>query len=252
MAARLSTEEMADLAALADGTLPAGRRSEVEARVAASPELQKLLERQRRSVVATQTLASDEVSASLRAAVDRRRVARLPRRLLRPAIAGVAAVVAGVVAAAVLLSGGPGSPTVADAARLAMQAPSGAPPASAGKPYTRLALSAAGLAFPDFGPLYGWHAVGALQGRIHGREATVVVYGRGGRRLSYAIVDGAGLATPAGAPVTVIRHVEYYALRVNGRRAVTWRRGGHTCVLIGQTANAELLKLASWPLTVPR
>jgi hypothetical protein len=41
-------------------------------------------------------------------------------------------------------------------------------------------------------------------------------------------------------------------LRVNGRRAVTWRRGGHTCVLIGKTTNAELLKLASWPLTPPQ
>jgi anti-sigma factor RsiW len=38
---------MAELSALADGTLPADRRAEVEARVAASPELQELVERQR-------------------------------------------------------------------------------------------------------------------------------------------------------------------------------------------------------------
>ena len=37
---------MADLSALADGTLPAERREEVEGRVAASPGLQELLERQ--------------------------------------------------------------------------------------------------------------------------------------------------------------------------------------------------------------
>jgi anti-sigma factor RsiW len=58
---RLSTKEMAELCALADGTLAAERRAEVEARVAASPELQELLERQRRAVLAAQTLAAEEV-----------------------------------------------------------------------------------------------------------------------------------------------------------------------------------------------
>ena len=36
--ATVGERELADLAALADGTLPAGRRAAVEARVAASPE----------------------------------------------------------------------------------------------------------------------------------------------------------------------------------------------------------------------
>jgi hypothetical protein len=252
VAARLSTEEIAELTALADGTLPPHRRAEVEARVAASPELQELVERQRRSVLATRALANDDVPASLRAAVQRRRSERGRRRVSRPILAGAAAVAAVAIAAAVLLSGGPGAPTVADAARFATQAPTAPAPGSAGKPRTRLALSAAGLAFPDFGPLYGWHPVGALHGRIDGREATVVVYGKNGRRLGYAIVDGAGLQPPSGAPATVIRHVEYRTLRVNGRPAVTWRRGGHTCVLVGQTTDAVLVKLASWPLTPSR
>jgi anti-sigma factor RsiW len=243
---------MAELAALADGTLPADRCARVEARVAASPELQQLVERQRRAVLATQALASDDVPASLREAVEERRAERPKRRVARPILAGAAAAAAAAVAAAVLLSGGPGAPTVADAARFATQAPTGPAPTSAGKPRTRLALSAAGLAFPDFGPLYGWRPVGVVHGRVHGREATVVVYGKEGRRLGYAIVDGAGLLPPSGAPATVIKHVEYEMLRVNGRRAVTWRRGGHTCVLIGKTTNAELLKLASWPLTPPQ
>jgi hypothetical protein len=249
VAARLSTEEMADLVALADGTLPDDRRAEVEARVAASPELRELLERQQRAVLATQALASDEVPASLQAAVGKR-AERPRRRVPRPLLAGVAAVAA--VTAAVLLSGGPGAPTVADAARFATQAPTGPAPASAGKPRTRLALSEAGLAFPDFGPLYGWHQVGVLHGRIHGRESTVVVYRKDGRRLGYAIVDGNGLSPPSSAQATVIKHVEYETLRVNGRLAVTWRRSGHTCVLIGEATAAELLKLASWPLTPPR
>jgi hypothetical protein len=252
VAAHLTADEIADLAALADGTLPADRRAEVEARVAASAELQELVDRQRRSVLATQMLSSDEVPASLQAGVNELRAARPRRRVRRPILAGAAAVAAAAVAAAVLLNVGPGAPTVADAARFATQAPTGAAPASAGEPRTRLALSAAGLAFPDFGPLYGWRPVGSLHGRIDGRLATVVAYGKDGRRLGYAIVDGAGLQRPSGAPATVIRHVAYQTLRINGRLAVTWRRGGHTCVLIGQATNAELLKLASWPLTPAR
>jgi anti-sigma factor RsiW len=42
----LSDDELADLARLADGTLPADRRAEVEARVAASPQLSSIVERQ--------------------------------------------------------------------------------------------------------------------------------------------------------------------------------------------------------------
>jgi hypothetical protein len=40
--------------------------------------------------------------------------------------------------------------------------------------------------------------------------------------------------------------VPFRTLRVDGRLAVTWRRNGHTCVLIGGAPGAELLDLASW------
>jgi hypothetical protein len=37
------------------------------------------------------------------------------------------------------------------------------------------------------------------------------------------------------------------SLTVGGRRAVTWLRGGHTCVLSGtSTTHAALLRLAAW------
>ena len=55
----LSTEEMAELCALADGTLPAERRAAVEARVAASPELLEILKRQRLALAAVETLADE-------------------------------------------------------------------------------------------------------------------------------------------------------------------------------------------------
>lgn len=248
---------MADLSALADGTLPADRRAEVEARVASSPELLELLARQRRAVLATQSLAAEEVPESLHAAVvDARRRALDARRgrvrwVPRFVVAGAAAVAAAVVAA-VFLSGGSGSPTVADAARLATQPPTGPAPPPAGKIGSRLAMSVEGVTFPDFARAYGWRAQGVRRGRVDGRAATVVVYAKDGRQLGYVIVGGAGLTPPVGARATVIRGVEYRTLRANGQVGVTWRRGGHTCVLIGEATRAELLKLASWPLNPPR
>jgi anti-sigma factor RsiW len=247
---------MADLAALADGSLPAERRDEVEARVAASPELQALLDRQRRAVLAAQVLAEEEVPASLQAAVERRAHARRPRRGRLPLVPRLAFVGVGVVFAAVVgavfLTGGPGAPSVADAARLATKPPTAPAPAPVGEAGTKLELAVDGVPFPNLQVFAGWRAVGARHERIGSRDASVVVYGKDGRRVGYAIVAGAGLARPSAAQATVIRGVEYQTLRVDGRLAVTWRRGGRTCVLIGQAARSELLRLASWPLTPPR
>jgi anti-sigma factor RsiW len=250
---QLSAPELADICALADGTLPAERRAEVEARVAASPELQELLERQRQAVVAMRALATDEPSPSLQAAVQGLGARRSRGRQLVPrlALAGTAAVV-GAIVAAVLLTGGPGAPTVADAARLAAEPPAQPAPAPAGQAGMRLAIGVNGVAFPDFARAYGWQAVGVRHGRIDGRDATVVYYRKGGRRLAYAIVAGSGLQPPSDGQTEVRRAVPYRAVRLNDRLVVTWRRAGHTCVLIGDAARPELVKLASWPLSSPR
>jgi len=255
VAERLSSEEMAELCALADGTLPEERRAAVEARVAASRELQELLARQRRAVLAAQALAAEEVPPSLQAAVDARvSVSRRMRSRVhvpRLVLAGAAAATAAVVAA-VLLSGGPGAPTVADAARFGTQAPTEPAPGPTGTAGTKLAIAVEGVPFPNLTRFAGWSAVGVRRGRVGGRDATVVVYRKDGRQLGYVIVAGAGLVRPAAAPATVIGRVEYQTLRLNGGLAVTWRRAGHTCVLIGQATRKELLKLASWRLTPPR
>lgn len=49
--------ELADLAALADGSLAPARRAEVEAPVAASPERQALVDEQRRAIRAVRAAA---------------------------------------------------------------------------------------------------------------------------------------------------------------------------------------------------
>ncbi|HEX8856169.1 MAG TPA: hypothetical protein VF752_11255, partial [Thermoleophilaceae bacterium] len=70
---RLSDDELADVARLVDGTLPADRRAEVEARVAASPQLSSIVERQRAAVDALRGTAEIGAPQQLRSRVDRRR-----------------------------------------------------------------------------------------------------------------------------------------------------------------------------------
>jgi anti-sigma factor RsiW len=244
---RLSEAELAELAALADGTLPPERRPAVEARVAASPELQELLERQRRAFTATQALASEPVPASLRDAVEAgHRAGGARTRWLMPRVAVTAAVAVVVaVMASVVLTGGPGAPTVAEAARFATEPPRGPAPRPAGDG-TRLAANVEGVVFPDLLRSYGWRAVGVNHGKVDGRDATTVVYERDGRRIAYAVVAGSGLSRPSAAEATTREGVLYQTLRVDRQLVVTWRRLGHTCVLIGAAPRSELLTLASW------
>jgi anti-sigma factor RsiW len=251
MGPELSTEEMAELSALADGTLPAERRAAVEARVAASPELQRLLERQRRAVAATKALAGEPMPDSLRARVDERRRARGAGRRagwrLAPRLAAGTAVAAAVAAVLVVaFIGGAAGPSVADAARLAGLPPTGAAPARADGSRTKLAIGVEGVAFPDLRRSYGWRAVGVRRGQIDGRDAAAVYYTKGSRRIAYVIVAGSGLPQPSDAHPSMRGGVEYRSLRIEGRPAVTWRRAGHTCVLIGPTSPGELLTLAAW------
>src|SRR4051812_31022462 len=96
----LSDEELADLARLADGTLPADRRAEVEARAAASRELARARATRAVALDALQRATRDPgARARLRAQLERgqnRRGRRSPRaRTWRGALAaGAAAVLA--------------------------------------------------------------------------------------------------------------------------------------------------------------
>lgn len=249
-ASDLSEREIAELLALTDGTLPAERAAVLEARIAASPELQEMMERQRRAVAATRMLASEPVPDSLRTAVDahRRTGERRPRLGFVPRFALAGALVAAVVVVlAVVLTGGPGGPSVADAALLATKPPNApAPPPATGN-RTKLAADVEGVAFPNLARLDGWRTLGARRGHIDGRNATVVFYGKNARRIAYVIVAGEGLPRPSRGKASSSHGVEYQTLRSDGRLVVTWRRGGHTCVLLGQATRPELLKIASWP-----
>jgi hypothetical protein len=250
----LSEQEIAELTALADGTLPPDRVAAVEARVAASPQLLELVERQRSALAATRALAEEPVPSSLVEGVEALRPRRDRRgagaRALLPRLAlvgGLAVVVA--IVAAVFLTGGPGSPTVADAAALASESPNGPPPPPLASSSTKLAIDVQGIAFPNLKQWAGWETLGVRRGHVDGRDATVVFYGKGDRRIAYVIVGGSGLPPPSGGESTVRNGVDYRTLESGGQLAVTWRRGGHTCVLIGDATVHELVHLASWELT---
>jgi hypothetical protein len=89
-------EELAELAALADGSLPANRRAAVEAQAAASPVLAERLAEQRCAVSLVRSAAAEvEAPAGLRARVD-------AQRRTRASTARWGAVIVGAAAAAVL------------------------------------------------------------------------------------------------------------------------------------------------------
>jgi anti-sigma-K factor RskA len=104
--------EVAELAALADGSVAPERRAALEARIAASPALADRLDEQERAVALVRG-AADEVDApaGLRARVEAQRSPRTGRAPRRLALAGVAtgAVAAVAIAVAVVGSGSHGT-----------------------------------------------------------------------------------------------------------------------------------------------
>jgi hypothetical protein len=99
-------QELAELAALADGSLAPERRAALEERVAESPQLAAVLAEQEHAVALTRGAAAEvEAPASLRARIDAQpRARRVPPRRLALAAALATAVVAAAVGVVVLRS----------------------------------------------------------------------------------------------------------------------------------------------------
>jgi anti-sigma factor RsiW len=246
-----SPRELADLSALADGTLDRARRAEVEATIASSPELTALYERERRVVdLLHESAGAVRAPAGLRARIEASRPRPRVRAQRRVVVGGslAGALAAAVLAVVLLLPGGtPGAPSISQAAGLATLGPAAAAPMPETTAPSRLETRIEGIYFPNWSTRLHWRASGQRTDHINGRVATTVYYSAGNRTVAYTIVGAPVLKAPA-ASWTVIRGEEYRTLMLNGRLVVTWRRAGHTCVLSasGGVSAAELQKLASW------
>jgi anti-sigma factor RsiW len=248
-----SDDQLADLARLADGTLPAERRAEVEAQVAASPELSRILRSQAVTLEALGRAAADTgAPARLRADIERRRAgrrkSRVGSRLVSARAAVVSAGAAVALALALVLPGAlSGGLSVSDAAAFAVKPPTqGAPAVGPGTPQL-LQAKVDDVPFPNYAKKFGWKPVGARTDHRSGRDALTVFYRKDGRTIAYTIVSGDALDRPSDARATKRGGVEYRTFRVNGRTVVTWERGGRTCVLSSPAVPpSTLVGLADW------
>jgi anti-sigma factor RsiW len=251
-----SPQQLADLSALADGTLAAERRDAVEASIAASPELAELLSRERVAVrLLEQARARDRAPLALRERIERQRErttrgAAVPARrrlVLRGGLVAALALAAVVVVLA-LPGGSPGAPTLSQAAELALRgAARPAPLPDPQHPQARLDRKVDALYFPNWTrPPLGWRATGERLDRLGGHHAVTVFYTLHGTPIAYTILSSPPLPEPA-ARVVRVAGLWLRELTLGGRTVVTWRRAGHTCVLSGRGVSAQRLELlAAW------
>jgi hypothetical protein len=168
------------------------------------------------------------------------------RRFWRRALFMPLATAAAVAAAALIVLASPGSgPSAAQAARFALERATMTTPASP-TDHAQLALRAAAVRFPAYLSTLGWVATGARRDRIDDRTVTTVFYrAQDGTRIGYAIVSGAAL-DPPGGPRAIAKGTHYAFGQLGSAHFVTWRAGGHTCMIVGRRpADRELLDLAS-------
>ena len=190
----------AELARLADGSLPGPREAELRAQVKASPELTAALAEQERAVAMLRAL-DQPAPASLRARVEeltgagasagagagasagaggtggvgargrpaRRRLMRWPPVLVLPGVTALAVAVAAVV---ILAGGSTSAPTVPQAARLALASATLPAPGVDSADHDQLDVSAAGIPFPNWATTSRWTTSGARRDRVGGRTVT--------------------------------------------------------------------------------
>jgi hypothetical protein len=276
----------AQIAALADGTLAEGasadaalslhERARLPERIERSPELAQALARQRQALARQRqalalvgSLQDVQAPPELHAAVASLLAEHASRRSRRARFAGLltarpfalrplgaTAALAALIAALVLaLAGEPASsPTVAQAARLALRAATLPSPMESAQNSHALDIAVEGLSYPYWQGSLGWRATGSRRDRLDGRTVTTVFYGRapgavgsGGAWIGYAIVSGRSLPLPGGAVITHAG-LSFHVLAAQGAATVvTWRRAGHTCILVARhVATSRLIDLASW------
>jgi hypothetical protein len=250
--ANFTSRELADLSALADGSLDPARRAAVQEWVDASEERTAMYEREQRAVALLQATRADRAPAALRARIEAQRKERSApvirwRLAYGGALAGALAAI-GLALALILPAGAPGAPSISEAAALAVRGAAAPPPApEPNEPAAQLGTNVGSVYFPDWSKRFGWRATGQRSDHIHGRLADTVYYRGHGQTIAYTIVGSPALEIPK-ASHTNVHGTDLWTLKLNGRLVVTWRRAGHTCVLSSQpgVAPGVLQELAAW------
>jgi hypothetical protein len=237
------TPREAELAKLADGSLPADREAELRAQVRDSPEFASALAEQERAVALVRSVG-EPAPASLRAHVaslTEGSASRRRRRTWRVIVLPAATALAVIIAAVVIVAGGTSAaPSVPVATRLALSAATLPAPAVDPANPRLLRISSDGLRFANW---RGWHAQGARVDVVDGRRIVTVFYlAPDGTRVGYAIAARPPLEGDD-------RHGGYavsYTLAHQGSvHLVTWVQAGRTCVIAGRSVSyATLLRLA--------
>jgi hypothetical protein len=188
-----------------------------------------------------------EAPQALRTGLDRQAQAasQRRRRLAVPALAAVLLAIG--TAVALLATGSGGGPSLADAAGLALREPTGPAPPNDPRHERFLRAGLGGVRFPNYRYSTPYATAGARSDELGGRRALTVVYRSGEREFGYTIVDGTPLAVPAGARRVDRDGLRLAVLRRGNATVVTWRQGGHTCVLAARGATVDrLIDWAAW------
>jgi anti-sigma factor RsiW len=245
------------LAQLADGSLPDRDRQLVEKYVASSPAARERLERQRRVIAALRS-GGPEMPDSLRAslmpgAAGRARVWRSRSIVPRSVIAiGMAAAVVALIVVVAATQSGSGTPSISEAAQLALKSPTHVAPSADPRDRSLLQARFAGITFPDYRK-FRVSASGERADRLGDRDVRTVYYRLGdGASMSYSVVDGLPLPLPDSARLVVFEGVEMHTFRDRSLQVVTLVRRGRTCVLAAKTSARRLELLAAAPVRAAR
>ena len=160
-------------------------------------------------------------------------------------LAGAAAAIAIVIA---VFAVGGRDPTLGEATRAALRAPTQAPPEKDPRNARFVRASIGGVQFPNYTWFAKrWSTVGARRDELSGRDALTLTYRAGDRRLGYTVVDGKPLDVPSGARRLTAKGMHVAVLRRGKTLVVTWREGGHTCVLASRDMGLnEMVAFATW------
>jgi hypothetical protein len=248
-------QQLADLSALADGSLAAERGPEVEAMIAASAELQELFTREQQASDALRQLREhDRAPLALKQRIDAARPSQRARRRQRLSYAGALAGGLAVIALVLVLAlpgGTPGSPSFARAAALGTRPAVAPAPGPAGDdPQGSIAQNVGNVYFPDWTKSERLNTVGRRSDRIAGRTAVTVFYAgpRSPARIAYTIVSAPQISSPNAQQLTV-RGLSLRKLKLDGRTVVTWVERHHTCILSAAGTSPKLLEdlaVAEW------